>query len=143
MTLRIAPVYAAVILVVPDGRVAVQVRDDKPGIDDPGMLMVFAGAVQHWEEPAHAAARELEEETTLRLPLEPFGTFLKTPQRHGRAGVVHAFIARDVDASQIDVREGQGYRLVSVQDLDAPECSVITRDILARYFTLAGTSEQL
>lgn len=138
MSLVLAPLFAAVILVVPDGRVAVQVRDDKPGIDDPGKLMVFAGAVEHDEEPAQAAARELEEETTLRVPLEPFGTFIKSPQRHGRAGLVHAFIARNVDASQIDVREGQGFRLVSEKDLDAPECSVITRDILRRYF--AGTA---
>lgn len=135
----LAPVFAAVILVVPDGRVAVQVRDDKPGIDNPGELMLFAGAVESGEEPEQAAARELGEETTLRLPLEPFGAFIKSPQRHGRAGLVHAFIARDVDVSAIDVREGQGYRLVGEQDLDDPACSVITRDILRRYFT-GGTA---
>jgi 8-oxo-dGTP pyrophosphatase MutT (NUDIX family) len=135
VSLIMAPVYAAVILVTPQGQVAVQVRDDKPGIADPGKLMVFAGALLAGEEPADGAARELEEETTLRLPLEFFGSFIKSPQRHGRAGLVHAFLARDVDVSRIDVREGQGYRLIGEQDLDAPECSVITRDILREYFT--------
>jgi 8-oxo-dGTP pyrophosphatase MutT (NUDIX family) len=133
-----APVYAAVILVTPEGKVAVQVRDDKPGIDDPGKLMVFGGAMMTGEEPEEAAQRELEEETTLRLPLEFFGSFVKVPQRHGRAGLVHAFIARDVDVTRIDVREGQGYRLVGEQDLDDPACSVITRDILRRYFAGAA-----
>lgn len=130
----LAPVFAAVILVTPEGKVAVQLRDDKPGIADPGTLMVFAGALLDGEQPEDGARRELEEETTLRLPLEFFWSFIKTPQRHGRAGLVHAFIARDVDVSQIDVREGQGYRLVGEQDLDDPACSVITRDILRRYF---------
>lgn len=134
MTMVIAPVYAAVILVTPEGKVAVQVRDDKPGISEPGQLMIFAGAVERGEEPEEAAARELEEETTLRLPLEPFGTFIKSPQRHGRAGLVHAFIARDVDVTQIDVREGQGCQVITERDLDDPACSVITRDILRRYF---------
>lgn len=128
--------YAAVILVTTSGAVAVQLRDDKPGIREPGQLMIFGGEIKDGELPLRAAFRELEEETTLRPDsLDFFMYFSKDPRRHTWGGLIHVFIARDIDEVAIDVREGQGYVLLDgEQDLDRPDCSVITADILRLFY---------
>ncbi|MFA5594546.1 MAG: NUDIX domain-containing protein, partial [Trueperaceae bacterium] len=59
------PVAGAVLL-HPDGRVLLQHRDDKPGIESPGKWSLFGGGLDEGEEPAEAMLREIEEEIGYR-----------------------------------------------------------------------------
>lgn len=98
--------------------------------------MIFAGELLDGESLEDGARRELAEETTLHPErLEFFTSFTKDPERHGRSGLVHVFVARDVDTNQIHVREGKGFRLLyDEEDLRQPDCSVLTRDILRSFW---------
>jgi 8-oxo-dGTP pyrophosphatase MutT (NUDIX family) len=60
---------AVAILVTPDGRYLMQLRDDKPGIPLPNTWALFGGTIDDGEGPQQAVHRELMEE--LELKLEP------------------------------------------------------------------------
>lgn len=57
----------ALAIIVVDGRYAMQLRDDKPGISCPGMWGLFGGGIKRNEKPKSAIAREVEEELDLKL----------------------------------------------------------------------------
>lgn len=58
---------AGVFLLTQDGRIILQLRDDIPGIDNPGMITSFGGAAEPGETPVECALRELAEETGLEV----------------------------------------------------------------------------
>jgi 8-oxo-dGTP diphosphatase len=58
----IVTAQAAVILPCRDGRILMQLRDDKEGIVFPGVWGFFSGAVESGETPLQCAHRELHEE---------------------------------------------------------------------------------
>jgi 8-oxo-dGTP pyrophosphatase MutT (NUDIX family) len=126
--------FAGVILLTNDGRFILQLRDDKPGIVDPGKLSIFAGRVEAGEDMLTAARRELFEETTLRdVPLEFFQSFEKDPARHGAPGICHIYVAKDIDPAMVDVHEGQGYRLRSIDEISEEDTALIAYDILTAF----------
>ncbi|HSX36473.1 MAG TPA: NUDIX domain-containing protein [Patescibacteria group bacterium] len=129
--------FASVILKSLDGRFILQLRDDKPEIVDPGKLSLFASRIQDGEEPLDAAVRTLREETTLVRPKENltfYTHFIKDPARHTDAGGSHVFVATvPVDPTKITVRQGQGYRLKSPNEIAEAETAPITYDILIGY----------
>ncbi|MCG8357567.1 MAG: NUDIX domain-containing protein [Kiloniellales bacterium] len=57
---------AAAILVTPDEKILLQLRDDKPGIWFPGLWGLFGGANEPGETMEEALGRELEEELGFR-----------------------------------------------------------------------------
>ncbi len=58
---------AAALILLPDGRYVMQLRDDRPDIIYPGHWACFGGAVQPGETPLNALRRELAEELELRI----------------------------------------------------------------------------
>src|SRR5262249_37475556 len=56
---------ACVLLVTADRRLILQLRDDIPTIDNPGMITPFGGGAEAGETPKICALRELAEETGL------------------------------------------------------------------------------
>ena len=58
---------AGVFLLTPDGRIILQLRDDIPGIDNPGKITSFGGAAEPGETPVECALRELSEETGVKV----------------------------------------------------------------------------
>ena len=62
---------AAALLVMPDGRYLMQLRDDKAGIPLPNTWALFGGTVEAGEDPEAGLRRELLEELELELELEP------------------------------------------------------------------------
>ena len=132
------PEFAAIILFDKDGRLILQLRDDIPGIVDPGKLSLFAGRLLSTETPLQGAIRELYEETHLKLDehdLRYVFPFEKDQARHGGRGTSHVFLAPPVDLAKVEVQEGQGYRLVDDFDTtDEQDYARISYDILKRYF---------
>jgi 8-oxo-dGTP pyrophosphatase MutT (NUDIX family) len=72
---------AGVILVDPQGRVLMQLRDDDPTIMFPGHWGLTGGAAHAGETPEQTARREVEEETGMTLErFEPFRAYYFTEE---------------------------------------------------------------
>ena len=127
--------FAAVILISSKGELVLQLRDDNPNIVDPGKLSLFAGRIEDDETPEVAASRELFEETTLkRMDLKFYKEFHKEAGRHGAKGTCYVYILKGVDVRDVDVHEGQGYRLVSdLATLNETNTALISLDIIRDY----------
>src|SRR3954468_22760792 len=104
---------AAVFLLTKDRRLILQLRDNKPGINYPGMIGAFGGSADHGETPADCALRELAEETGLQASagdLHRLGAVsMIDPQGNPRASVF--FLLRDVDPDALAVTEGSAILL--------------------------------
>jgi len=125
--------YVSCILVSKTGELILQLRDDNPAIKDPNCLSLFAGAVEEGESLEEAIAREIQEETTLKF--EKF-TYLFTWD-NGDGRVSHVFYHDNVNMADIDVKEGQGFRIIHSQaDLDKHEFAPISKSILTKFFQL-------
>lgn len=57
--------YSGVLLVLPDGQVLLQRRDDDPRIVNPGRVTLFGGLAEGGEDARECAVRELGEELGL------------------------------------------------------------------------------
>ena len=130
--------YAGVLLIAPDGRVIMQKRDNKPGITNPGKVTTFVGSVEAGDTPEEAAAREIKEELSLDLTAKSislFKVFNKRKETHGEDSTCYIYLAKDIDVSAIEVKEGQGYVQISRDDdLEKLNLSVLTAEILREYF---------
>lgn len=58
---------AAAVLVTPDGRYLMQLRDNNPEISFPGFFCLFGGELEPGEEPEAGLRRELAEELELEV----------------------------------------------------------------------------
>jgi 8-oxo-dGTP diphosphatase len=95
-----------VILVDREGRLLLQLREDKQGIPLPGVWCVPGGALEAGESPSQAARRELQEETGQAVgPLHFVGSV--RPDR--RTAYVFSGGARFSEQA-IVVGEGQAFR---------------------------------
>ncbi len=130
-------VSAGVILVDPQGRVLLQLRDDRPDIMFPGHWGITGGAAEDGETPEQAALREVREETGLDLAagaIEPFRVYTWPEDGAGRDYALHMYAAA-IDASVEDLRpsEGQGLRFFAPGELDATPLAYNHRDVLADF----------
>jgi 8-oxo-dGTP pyrophosphatase MutT (NUDIX family) len=50
-----------------NGRYVMQLRDDRPGISDPGVWALFGGRIEPGETPRAALVREIQEELGIHL----------------------------------------------------------------------------
>ena len=100
---------AHVVLLTPDGRFILQVRDDIPGIDNPGQITPFGGAAEPGETPIACALRELAEETGIRpeaTALRYLDSVTKIDFR-GHATACVFYLLSGVDPATLAVTEGQ------------------------------------
>ncbi len=126
--------FGGVIALTTAGDYILQLRDDNPNIADPGKFSIFAGRLLLNETPEDGAAREFEEETTIRRSdLVYYRTFEKDPVRHGAAGTCHVYVANNVDLAQVHIQEGQGARVASFADLTPENTALISYDILKQF----------
>lgn len=111
--------YAGIFLITPDRKVIGQRRDDKPGIDNPGKVGIFGGAVEAGERPHEAVWRELvQEETNLQLATEAIKPFWQETawrtltQEWERRHFFTAAISEQ-DLQHLKVYEGQGWAYIN------------------------------
>lgn len=110
-----------IFLMLPNGQIVAQLRDNIPGIASQGMLSTFGGAVDLGESPKQAAVRELEEETCLQTnyTMEFIATFIhpKTQKNPQIIQENHLFLARVSNFEDIEIKEGVGF-VVLRKDVD-------------------------
>jgi len=111
-----------IFLMLPNGQIAAQLRDNIPGIASQGMLSTFGGGVDIGESPQQAALREMEEETCLTTnyyKMEFITTFTHQKTQKDRKILQnnHLFLARVSDCDRIEIKEGVGW-VVLRKDVD-------------------------
>jgi 8-oxo-dGTP pyrophosphatase MutT (NUDIX family) len=128
--------YGGVFLITPDKKVVGQHRDDKVGIDNPGRVGPFGGAVEPGEEPLTAAWRELvKEETNLSIPKQDIHHLcdeVAWRELTEEWEVLHCYYTYidQRELENLDVYEGQGWKYITGPDdpqLSAPAISIVKK----------------
>jgi 8-oxo-dGTP pyrophosphatase MutT (NUDIX family) len=127
-------VVAGIVLLRDDGAALLQLRDDKPSIQDPGIWAVPGGHIEPGETPMEGACREFLEETCyLCANARPLTQF--TSRSAGYPGDFDlAFFWDRFDGIQrIECREGQALEFISRLNAE----HIPRRDYLTRVWDLA------
>ena len=115
----------AAILLTPDERFVMQLRDDRPGIWYPGHWGCFGGAVDGNEVPEQALDRELAEEIELRpRPAKYFSRFDFDMTELGLKAYYRIYYLVRLDAGELDtlrIHEGREIRAFDGDDLLAQQ----------------------
>jgi 8-oxo-dGTP pyrophosphatase MutT (NUDIX family) len=116
-----------------EGRVLLQLRDDKPGIPYPNCWGTFGGQIEENETPEEAIEREIMEELEYKLSNpEYFGNF----PFDGYNIYMYRIIDRDLTLDNITVKEGQGGRFFSLEEIRNADCAANCKDIVIAYFKM-------
>jgi 8-oxo-dGTP pyrophosphatase MutT (NUDIX family) len=125
---------ASVVMVTRDGRLILQLRDNIPDIDNPGMITAFGGAAERGETPVECALRELAEETGLRADaaaLRLLGAATKRDFRGNNTACVF-YELRDVDPVSLAITEGTAIVLSLQQAAADASLTPLCREMVAR-----------
>ena len=121
LNMNIPKSIVRIFLILPNGQIVAQLRDNIPGIASQGMLSTFGGGVDIGESPNQAAVRELEEETCLEknYKMEFITTFVHQKTQNNQAVLQdnHLFLARIGNIEAIEIKEGVGL-VVLRKDVD-------------------------
>ena len=104
------------LLIVTDRGLLMHLRDDKPGIPNPGCWAGFGGAVEDGETVEQALHREVLEETGLQINAATFLTAEVDHEGDGRE-VSLFYVTGDYRPEDIDLREGAGVGVHPVEEL--------------------------
>jgi 8-oxo-dGTP diphosphatase len=114
------------LLIVTGSGLLMHLRDDKPGIPNPGCWAGFGGAVEEGETVEQALHRELLEETGLEIKNATFLTSEVDHEGDGRE-VSLFYVVGDHWPEDIDLREGAGVAVHSIEDLPGLKMSPFVR----------------
>jgi 8-oxo-dGTP diphosphatase/ATP-binding cassette subfamily B protein len=123
-----------VVLLRADGAALLQLRDNVPGIQDPGIWVMPGGHLEQGETARDGAGREFEEETGYCCAqLRPLACF--EGRELGYSPDLHlTFFWESYDSKQrVECREGQALRFVTRSEGD----NLPRRDYLTRIWDLA------
>ncbi|WP_432570844.1 NUDIX hydrolase [Kineococcus sp. SYSU DK005] len=125
-----------VILLDSRERVLLQLRDDVAGIAYPGTWCLPGGHLEHGEDPAAAAVRELYEE--MSLDIAPWALHHVVSARRGY-GLEHTFWTHlDVDAARLPLTEGQAVRFHTLQEVRRTRLGYEDNTVLEEFFARRG-----
>lgn len=127
---------ANVLILDTHNNLILQQRDDKPGINNPGMITAFGGAAEPGETVRQAAARELQEETNLsaeEAELEFFTNVYQPTVNDGQPRWVSYFVLHVRNTNTLEVYEGRGYyTLASTTRLSEVNLSSTVKEAIER-----------
>lgn len=112
---------ASAIPVNVEGKILLQLRDDRPDLKNPNCWTTFGGGVEKGETPDEAMRRELLEEIELELPMKFWKVEAIPIEHNGQQFIVERFIyvgRIDRAASEIKLNEGQALGYFGLDDLD-------------------------
>jgi len=115
-----------------DGRVLLQLRDDKPEIPYPNTWCIPGGMRDAGEGARECAARELREE--LGLTVAPEALELVGAETRSYGHETTFALHRDVDPAEIDLTEGQAIALFSRSEVAAMPLGYDDNAVLESYF---------
>lgn len=129
------------VLLVGD-RYLLQLRDDKPEIDHPGVWGLFGGRVEPSETPAAALLREVGEELSASPDGCRFLWRVDEPSSRQRAARRYWFFEADFSRywGTHRLMEGAGAACFTFDALAVIEMPPIIRDALTRYHLLSRAS---
>jgi 8-oxo-dGTP pyrophosphatase MutT (NUDIX family) len=132
------PIYrrtvAGVILLRRDDAALLQLRDDKPTIQDPGIWVVPGGNVEPGETPIEGACREFLEETCYRCDdAHPVARFTSGELGYSEGFDLVFFWGNYDGVQKIECREGQALQFVPRAEAD----KLPRRDYLTRVWDMA------
>ena len=125
---------AGVFLLTKDRRLVLQLRDDRPDIDNPGKITSFGGGAERHETPVECALRELAEETGILAEpadLLRLGTGSKL-DHHGHPMALVFFLLRNVDLDALTITEGTAVVLSFAEAAADPRLTENCRRISAQ-----------
>ncbi|MEG4030866.1 MULTISPECIES: NUDIX domain-containing protein [unclassified Microcoleus] len=139
-----------IFVMLPNGQIGAQLRDNIPGIASQGMLSTFGGGVDIGEIPRQAAVREMEEETCLTsddYTMEFIATFTHQKTQNDRKILQsnHLFLAIVSDGDKIAIKEGVGLVVlrkdVDFEKVNAGEGTQMAWKLLQEYLKSQSTHE--
>ena len=110
------------------GKYVMQLRDDKPDINSPGLWGLFGGYRREFEDPMTAISRELKEE--LGIEINPVRRFID-----GIEYTSHLIFLEDISNQydQIVLGEGQDFGSFSLAELGGMKVSAFSLEILKKF----------
>ena len=125
---------AVVLLTDPQGRIAMQLRDNKPGLPAANQWGLFGGLIDSGESPKDVAIREIQEELGVSLDPERLSLYRNhyIPEQSLTTWVFHYPVDGDLDHAVL--REGQTWDFIAEDDPRVAEISLHHRDIVLDYW---------
>lgn len=108
-----------------ESKILMMLRDDKPGIANPGGWGVIGGGVEEGETPDQAIVREVKEETN--IDLVRYHKWFEIPEVHQ---TIYWAKLTSMQVSQIKIGEGQRLEFISVDEIE----NLPTSEINHQYF---------
>jgi ADP-ribose pyrophosphatase YjhB (NUDIX family) len=134
---------AGVFLLAEGDRVILQLRDDIPTIDNPGMITTFGGQAEPGETAIDCALREIAEETGLRpetSDLHYLGAVSKR-DRQGHMTACAFFALANIDFGKLVITEGKA-TILSRAEIEADARVTSTCRKMARKIAMHDSSAQ-
>lgn len=128
-------VSVMLLIVTEDGRLLMHLRDDKAGILHPGCWAGFGGSVECGESADDALKREILEETGLELVHAQFLTeVIDLHEEGGRGDVIRMYFTHSsITQADIDLKEGAGVGVFSLEELASMKLSPFVRRVIAEH----------
>ncbi len=125
----------AIIIKNPEGKVLLQLRENKPDVPFANHWTLPGGKVEVGETPLQAAVRELKEETDLDTQL----LFWKTYDRFGKNNLQieqHVFIGEtNIPVEGILLGEGAELRFIAEKDIQSLQIAYEFDKLIKDYFS--------
>jgi 8-oxo-dGTP pyrophosphatase MutT (NUDIX family) len=125
---------AVVILVDEQGRIAMQLRDDKPGLPAANQWGLIGGLVQAGEDARAIGLREVQEQLDVRLNPEKLSLYRKhyIPEQNLTTWLFHYLLADELDNAILC--EGQAWDFIGRDDPRVENIGLHHHEIVLAYW---------